>query len=300
MYNKMLVLLDGSKLAEVVFTYAQELSARLNLTLELLHVCNTQEAEQLPMRQAYIEHMAEILQSKATEIRSKIGDSTQSKTVQAKGTVVVGYPAEEILKYADENKVDLILLSTHGRSGIRIWDLGSVADKVIHAAKVPVWLVPSELREEIIWDKLPKRTIVIPLGGSKLSEVAIPHAISIAKQRGAPAEIVLAYVESSPLAEMASTQAQLEQIQTARLSAKKYLDECIQQIGKEGITARAEMLSQGTPSGFIDFVKNNPAQLIVMAAHSRTGIRGMIFDGVAEQIIRLVKKTPILIAKPSE
>jgi nucleotide-binding universal stress UspA family protein len=300
MYNKMLVLLDGSKLAEVVFTYAQELSARLNLTLELLHVCSSQEAEQLPMHQAYIEHMAEILQSKASEIRSKIGGTTQGKSMQAKGKVVVGYPAEEILKYADENKIDLIMLSTHGRSGIRIWDLGSVADKVIHTAKVPIWLVPSELREEIIWDKLPKRTIVIPLGGSKLSEVAIPHAINIAKQRGAQAEIVLAYVESSPLSEMASTQTQLEQIQTARLSAKKYLDEQVQQIGKEGITARAEMLIESTPPGFIDFVKNNPAQLIVMAAHSYTGIRGMIFDGVAEQIIRLAKKTPIFIAKPSE
>src|SRR4030042_402735 len=152
MYKKILVLLDGSKLAEVVFTYAQELSARLNLTLELLHVCSSQEAEQLPMRQAYIEHMAEILQTKAEEIRSKIGGTKQGKGVQAQGKVVVGYPAEEILKYADENNIDLIMLSTHGRSGIRIWDLGSVADKVIHATRVPIWLVPSELREEIIWD----------------------------------------------------------------------------------------------------------------------------------------------------
>ena len=298
MYNKMLVLLDGSKLAEVVFTYAQELSARLNLTLELLHVCSSQEAEQLPMRQAYIDHMAEILQSKAAEIRSKIGDSTQGKTIQAKGTVVVGYPAEEILKYADENGIDLIMLSTHGRSGIRIWDLGNVADKVIHASKVPIWLVPSELREAVIWDKLPKRTIVIPLDDSKRSETAIPHAISIAKQRGAEAEIVLLHLEKSTLSEMATSQTQLKQVQDARLSVKKYLDDQVQQISKEGITARAEILIGNPVTGFIDFLKNNPPQLVVMAAHGYTGIRGMIFDDVTEQIVRLVKKTPILIAKP--
>ena len=153
MYKKMLVLLDGSKLAEVVFTYAQELSARLNIALELLHICTPQEAEQLPMRQAYMDHMAEILQSKAAEIRSNIG-ATEGTHIPAHGKVLVGYPAEEIINYAEKNNIDLIMLSTHGRSGIRMWHIGNVAHKVIHAAKVPIWLVPAELREEIIYDKL--------------------------------------------------------------------------------------------------------------------------------------------------
>jgi nucleotide-binding universal stress UspA family protein len=296
----MLVLLDGSQLAEVVFTYAQELAARLNLTLELLHVCNVQESEQLPMRKAYIEHMAEVLQNKAEAIRSKIGGAKQGKAIQAKGTVVVGYPAEEILKYADANSIDLILMTTHGRSGIRIWDLGNVADKVIHAAKVPIWLVPSELREEIIWDKLPKRTIIIPLDGSKLSEAAIPHAVNIAKQRGAPAEIILIHVKDSASPGTVLSQTQLEQLQAERASVRKYLDGQVQHISKEGIPARAETSVDNSASDFIEFVKNNPAQLIVMSAHGYTGIRGMMFNGVAEQIVRLVKKTPILIAKPSE
>ena len=69
------------------------------------------------------------------------------------------------------------------------------------------------------------------------------------------------------LSDMTITQTQLEQIQAARLSAKKYLDEHVQRIGKEGIAARAEILFGDTSSGFIDFVKNNPAQLIVMATH---------------------------------
>ena len=83
MYRKMLVLLDGSKLAEVVFRYAQELSARLDINLELLHVCTPQEADQLPMRQAYMEHMAEILSNKTAEIRSRIGDKTASPKTKA-------------------------------------------------------------------------------------------------------------------------------------------------------------------------------------------------------------------------
>ena len=178
MYKKMLVLLDGSTLAEVVFSYAQELSARLGISLELLHVCSPQEAEQLPMRQAYMDHMAEVLRKKAIEIQSKIGGRTSGSEIEAQGKVIVGYPAEEILKYADENEVDLIMLSTHGRSGVRAWDIGNVANKVIHASKVPIWLVPTELREEIIHDTLPKRILLIPLDGSKMSEEALRRYFS--------------------------------------------------------------------------------------------------------------------------
>ena len=297
MYKKMLVLLDGSKLAEIVFTYAQELSARLNITLELLHVCSPQEAEQLPMRQAYMEHMAEILQSKAAEIRSKIEGKTQSKSVKARSKVLVGYPAEEILNYADKNNIDLIMLSTHGRSGIRMWDLGNVAHKVIHAAKVPIWLVPSELREEIIWDKLPKRRMVIPLDGSKLSEEVIPHAITIAKQRGAKSEIVLVYVE--PI-EFALSVEQIKLLRATHLSMKKYLVDQAKRFSKEGISVRTKILRGEPASEIIDFVKHNPAQLIAMATHGRVGLSRMIFDNVAENILHLVKKTPIFLVKPSK
>lgn len=298
MYKKMLVLLDGSKLAEVVFTYAQELSARLNIALELLHICTPQEAEQLPMRQAYMDHMAEILQSKAAEIRSNIG-ATEGTHIPAHGKVLVGYPAEEIINYAEKNNIDLIMLSTHGRSGIRMWHIGNVAHKVIHAAKVPIWLVPAELREEIIYDKLATKTMVIPLDGSELSEEVIPHAINIAKQRGARSGIVLIYVEK-PYGQEGYGKSWVEHLEAERLSMKKYLDDKVQQFGKEGIAARAEILIGEPASTIINFVKENPAQLIAMTTHGRVGISRMIFDDLAENILHLVKKTPILLVKPSK
>jgi len=292
MYKKMLVLLDGSKLAEVVFTYAQELSARLNLNLELLHVCSPQEAEQLPMREAYMEHMAEILQTNVELIAAKIGGTP----IKAIGKVVVGYPAEEILKYADENKIDLIMLSTHGRSGIRAWDIGNVANKVIHAAKVPIWLVPSELREEIIYDKLPKRTTVVPLNGSKLAEAVIPHVINIAKQRGAETEVILVYVENPTKSVYTMDEVKRQQEETTKM--KEYLDGIVKQIVDEGIWARSEILVGDPAPALINWVKENPAQLIAMATHGHSGLSLMIFGSVTENILHLVKKTPIFLVKP--
>ena len=55
-----------------------------------------------------------------------------------RGELAVGCPAEEIVRYADENNIALILMATHGRSGIGRWAMGSVADKVLRASKKPV------------------------------------------------------------------------------------------------------------------------------------------------------------------
>jgi nucleotide-binding universal stress UspA family protein len=190
MYMKMLVLLDGSGPAEVVFKYARELSERLHVALELLHVCSPQDAGALPMRRAYIEQKAEQLRAEAGEINFGFG-SALGQSIQASGHVVVGEPAEEILKYIGDNDIDLVMMATHGSSGVKAWDIGEVTNKVVHAVKIPIWLIPSELREDIIMDKLPHRNLLLPLSGSKESEAVIPHAIDIVQRRGPHSETVV-------------------------------------------------------------------------------------------------------------
>jgi nucleotide-binding universal stress UspA family protein len=297
-YKKMLVLLDGSKLAEMVFTYAQELSGRLNIDLELLNVCSPQESELLPMRQAYMEHMAEELQKKAEEVRVKYGAALEATGIKAKGSVVVGYPPEEILKYAEANNIELIMLTTHGHTGIKMWDLGSVAHKVIHATKIPIWLVPAELREEVIFDKLPERHTVIPLDGSRLAEGVIPHAITISKQRGAVSTIILVWVQDTTVTKI--NLADIRRVEEERAGMVKYLANMVNSIQNSGISARSEIL-QGDPAAtLIEYVKNNPAQLIAMATHAHAGISRMVFGSMTENVIRLVKKTPILLVRPKE
>jgi nucleotide-binding universal stress UspA family protein len=194
---------------------------------------------------------------------------------------VVGYPAEEILKYADENNIDLIMLTTHGRSGVRVWDLGAVANKVIHAAKVPIWLVPTELREEVIYDRVPKRIMVIPLNGSKLAEGVIPHAVNIAKQRSAETEMVLCMLTLCPVppATLRISNASKKN----RQSMKKYLDEMVTKVGESGISARGETLIGDPATALIDYVKNHPTQLIAMATHGQSGLSRMIFGSVTEK-----------------
>ncbi len=302
MYQKMAVLLDGSELAEVVFDYARELSGRVHIDVELLHVCSPQEVSQLPMRRAYMERMAEELCSGAEQIRAKYNKDAAAQCIQARGHVVVGYPAEEMIKFIDDNGIDLVMMSTHGSSGVRAWDLGEVANKIVHASRVPVWLVPAQLREEIITDVMPKRVLVVPLSGSKQSVEAIPHATEIMTRRGAEAELVLLHVVDpySVTSSINLTRAALDNLDERRGQMKKYLEELAGPLRDRGVSVQTEVLSGDSAEMIIDYLKGHPAQLVVMATRGKRGLSRMVFGSVAESVIHMVKLTPLLLVGGGE
>lgn len=296
MYMRMLVLLDGSEPAEVVFKYARELSARLHVDLELLHVCSPQDRGTLPMRRAYIEQKAEQLRAGAGETAGYGFGGALGQGIQARGNVVVGDPAEEIIKYVAEHEIDIVLMSTHGSSGIEAWDLGSVANKVIHSVRVPIWLVPSELGEEIILDRLPQRSLLIPLSGSKSAEAVISHALNLVQRRSPESElVVLLHVVDTALAEGAEVSP--ERLEEKRTHMRQYLEGVAQRVKEAGFTPRIEVLTGDPGRAIIQFTRDNPPQLLALATHAEPGLGGTVFDGVTEHLIHRVKKTPLFLVR---
>ena len=137
MYQRMLLPLDGSELAEVALSHAKGVAGRLGIEVMLLHVAGKGEAESLPLHRAYIDQACDRLRREMAESQGK----ASGRPVVVKGEVATGYPAEEILRYAGEKEVDLIVMTTHGRSGIGRWAFGSVAQKVLHGGSSPILLV---------------------------------------------------------------------------------------------------------------------------------------------------------------
>jgi nucleotide-binding universal stress UspA family protein len=294
MYKKMVVLLDGSELAEMVFDYAREVSGRMHVDIDLLHVCSPEEEAQLPMRWAYIQQKTRQLCAEAEAVRKKYDKDALAACILAQGRVVVGYPAEEILKYVDENDIDLVMMSTHGSSGARGWDLGNVAHKVVHSSKVPVWLVPTELREEVVADALPNRPLVVPLSGTDKSGTAIPYAVDILRQRGAESEseLILLHVLESPQVMIPS----VADIDVERKKMKAYLEGVAEPLRASGIQVRTEILTWGDPAKIIiEYLKENPTQLLVMATRGKSRLSRTIFGSVTESVIHMVKVTPLLL-----
>jgi nucleotide-binding universal stress UspA family protein len=310
MYKKMLVPLDGSKLAEVVLPYAKELAGRLDLDLVFLYVCSPHESEALPVYQAYVEHAAEIVKLQSREVQHKTGAPSGSKVVETYAEVTVGYAAEEILRYVNEKGIDLILMATHGRSGIKRWAIGSNADKVLRASEVPVWLVGVGLSEDIVHDNWPYRTILIPLDGSPAAESVLPHVETLARQRGSKLvkEVVLLRVceqyfimADYPQAGMPLSLSEHVKRLTdhVRREAEQYLERIQQHLAHAGLKVTCEVLMGKPANEIIDYAHKNSPNLIVMATHGHSGISQGEYGRVAYKVLRGVSSS-ILMVRPHQ
>lgn len=308
MYRKMLVPLDGSELAEEVCVYARELAGRLDTDVVLLHVSNPASEALKPMEQAYIEHVAEVFKQQVEDVQERTGQG-KAKPIKVTGELVVGYAADEILSYADKNSIDLIVLASHGRSGIKRWTIGSVAGKVMSATKIPVWLIKSVGTEEVPYDKWPSQTLIVSLDGSELAESILPHAEVLAKQRGAvPVNLVLIRVAeplniptyySPDISGVSLNWGNFIQQETERRkqAAKEYLAKVEEKLKNKGIAVKSVVIEGRPTDEVVDFVNKTPNSMIIMATHGRSGLSRLVYGSVAANVLNGVSR-PMFIIKP--
>ena len=151
MYKKILVPLDGSKLAECALEHVKAIAAGCNVPeIILFRVVepNPAASEALSegafMYEELNDQMRQLAEKYLTAITLKFREESG---VDVHSALAYGYAANEILEYAVKNNVDLIVMTSHGRSGISRWLFGSVADRVSHHSTIPVLIVtPSGCR----------------------------------------------------------------------------------------------------------------------------------------------------------
>ena len=144
MYSKILAPLDGSDLSECTLEHVTEIARKCTIpeVVFLLVIEPAHNAYWFVQGDPDLQVKMENAQKQTAEnYISKIVNTAKNAGLEAKGIVLHGNPADTILNYAQENGVDLIVMSTHGRSGVTRFALGSVTDKVVRTAAVPVMTV---------------------------------------------------------------------------------------------------------------------------------------------------------------
>ncbi len=153
MYKRILVPLDGSKLAECVLPHVESIARGCNpadvtfirvvepvhvfwgmesdggalfTAMEVARIRSELESENMAIAKGYLAHIAALHRYPGADVKEE---------------VVAGRAAETIAEYAEKNKIDLIVIATHGTSGVSRWVWGSVADRVLRAACVPVLMI---------------------------------------------------------------------------------------------------------------------------------------------------------------
>jgi nucleotide-binding universal stress UspA family protein len=302
MYEKVVVLLDGSDLAEQVLPHVTEIVAGRGGEIHLLSVTPviapvlaagvevqplTLAADFLALEVKEQERISRDLQTYLQGVAQRL-----SPTVGAVQTVVrSGQPAEEILHYAKEVHADLIALCTHGRSGLSRWVFGSVADKVLRGATVPVLLV--RVRATVEPGPVSHQRILVPLDGSALAEAALPHVRALIRPGQTQVCLVsvlttglgdrtVALLTTSPPGLRLSTTA----LSRAQVELQSYLRGVAARLREAGAATQIEVREGNPAEEILACAQEIQAGLIVMNAHGLSGMSRWVYGSVADRVLR--------------
>ncbi len=154
MYKRVMVPLDGSKLAECALQHVEGLAEK-GLAQEVLFVRVVDPLENSVAgleggTQSMVEQMMREAEQKVTRDKStareyldRVVSRCRAKNIKVHAEVLQGQAAETLIEYAEKNSVDFIVIATHGRSGVSRWIRGSTADRILTSARVPVMMIPA-------------------------------------------------------------------------------------------------------------------------------------------------------------
>ena len=145
MYEKIMVPLDGSELAECVLPHVEDLIKGCHVSnvvfVRVVEPPVTSPYGEVPISSQVIEERESARKSKAKDYLDQIKNRLKYEGTELHSEVLVGRVADSLADYTENNDIDLILIATHGRSGVTRWVRGSIADKILRSSNVPVLMV---------------------------------------------------------------------------------------------------------------------------------------------------------------
>lgn len=282
---KVLIPLDGSQIAEHSLAYLAALKRLGDLEVEIMGAVDDSHdghAEAV-VRERNV--MSTYLNDIAASVGAHLAIKITPKLCQ-------GAAASEIQAEAARFKPDLLVISTHGRSGLSRWRFGSVADKVIRAVGCDTLVIgPKAVGKEAWLDDMlipVFKNILVPLDGSALAEEALKKSHRFAQTYGSTTHIVRVV----SLAMMGEDAASM--IDTLTEAAREYVERTAKGVSSPGGVKTATLI--GPPAAQLsEYVKENNVDLVVMTSHGRTGIVRTALGSVTDRL--LGAEAPVLIVR---
>lgn len=300
-FRSILVSLDGSPLAEQALPVASRIAGAVGGKLRLALVHQVPPAPLDPAGAKLFISME--LDSKKWErgyLRAQQARLRGEGMALSSAVTLAGPVGPALAQYVREMGVDLVVMATHGRGGLRRAWLGSVADYLVRHLEVPVVLVrpigPGVAAP-------PERgQILVPLDGSPLAEEVLRPAATLARALGAELNLVqvvfpVLTVMDQALPLPATYDSKLTE--SCRASAQDYLDDIVERLQGEGVRATgAAVVGWNTVDSLLDIARPERVSLIAIATHGRGGLRRLALGSVADKLIRAAD-VPVLVHRPA-
>jgi nucleotide-binding universal stress UspA family protein len=307
MYKRLLVPLDGSELAERALPYVEELASKLGSEIILVNVRKPSEDPDNPEHRVYLSKMVatveqDIKKSPSLPTGEKV--KVDSAIIGSSGMLLT-HPAEEILNYAETYNISLIIMATHGRTGIKRWALGSTAEKVARASKYPILLVRANtaVPESVRIDR-----ILVPLDGSRQGEVVLPHIEKTARKL--KAKIYLLHVLEPPYhiypvyegigyyvgAGIVQVPYSGEELKPLKATAEEYLESISGKLMAKGIKTSYQVKVGSAGEEIIKAEEEMGIDMVAMSTHGHSGVNRWEHGSIADKVLH-AGNTPLLLVR---
>jgi nucleotide-binding universal stress UspA family protein len=278
---------DFSNESLAAVRYALSLGRTIGSTVTLVHVIDPgsrfsgMESVVLARQESEVSQLAQ--EQLAALARREAGEDPKVKSL-----LRTGRPFHEIASVAGERGADLIVIGTHGHTGVKRVLLGSTAERVVRHAPCPVLTVPTRY--------LPKRAgrtasfdlrqILVPIDFSVVSKVALPYAVLLAKHYGA--KLVLAHiVEKFPIDFLMGRELMSETLVPVMKQTESDLEEIAADLRQSTDLKVAAVVREGRPYDEIcRAAKKANADLIAITTHGYTGMKHVWLGSTAERVVR--------------
>ncbi len=293
MFERILLPLDGSELAETAIPYAEELAGQLGSEIVLYHVYGREHQQQEHMHQAYLNRLAESVKSNIKKGQRKGAEVKVTTKVEA------GEPAENICNLVDKNKVDLIIMTAVSTSGHKIGKmLGSVTDHLCRTVPIPVMLIRLQNAPRTGGKGRLINHLLLPQDGSELSKLALPVGEELASKLKASVTLFQMARKIVPFYDPMGNSVYINYTQFDEDEKKRVGDDMIaleKELKEKGLDVTNVVTSGFDAAGeIIDVCKRIGIDLVVMSTHGRSGLGRWVLGSVAEKMLRH-GETPLLL-----
>lgn len=274
MSAKIVIPLDGSPLAERSLSCLGFVRSLGEVSIDLVRV------RESPDEEASTEEMQEYLSRLGSQMEDQLGKPVDT-------TVLAGVPFLAILGEAESEDVSMVVIATHGRTGVRAHGVGSVTDRLVRYAPCPT-LVLSPSCSEATNDF---ERLVVPLDGSPLAEEALVAASTLAHQLGKPVVLIRVVASDTDPSGRAPSNA-------TEAEARRYLrglhSRFSNSVELTDIVGRGPVIET-----LVQELMKQPGSLLVMSAHGAEGYRSYELGRVSDDLL-LSTPVPVLLVGPGQ
>lgn len=283
MFDDILIPTDGSDCAEAAVDYAEDLATRYGATVHAVCVVDPRKLEHGPHYDQEKE--------KYTNIAENTCNDLSAADLSAKPAALTDLPHKAILQYATKHDIDLIVMGTHGRTGVERYLLGSITEKVVRLSDVPVLTVRDE-DDEVTY---PYTDILVPTDGSEGAGAAIGPAVDVASKYDARVH-ALSVIEPMALGVDVRSEAILDSLEKAARDAVETVEE---QATQASVSAVKIAIEHGSPYRAIrSYIDEYEIDLVVMGTHGRSGIERYLLGSVTEKTVRTSPVPVMTVRRP--